>query len=102
MPDPMWERPHKPCAGVFSFDDTHTQGGLWNEDDGTCQEDTIDFDVGFTSKFYPMRPYVEARCELPAGAPLPPKGIYLGCLSVAQLNTPTKPDRKSTRLNSSH
>jgi len=57
--DPFWQAPAAPCAG-----------GDWNEDpgDGTGQ--------------YARRPYVEARCSAPAGAPALPAGIALGCMSA--------------------
>lgn len=47
MADPLWQEPHKPIG----VDD-------WFEDDGTCQEDTIE--GGRQIAYYPHRPLVEA------------------------------------------
>lgn len=55
--DPFWQAPAAPCIG-----------GRWEEDpgDGTGQ--------------YAHRPYVEARCAKPTGAPNLPSGLTLGCM----------------------
>jgi hypothetical protein len=65
MIDLLWQGPHNPCGNSLG----------WSEDDGTCQADSD------TKKFYPHRPYVEARTTLPSGAPALPGGITLGQLN---------------------
>lgn len=74
MTDPLWQRP------VIS-EEAHTDGKAWLEDDGTGRDDTD------TEAYYPQRPYEEARCALPSGAPTLPSGCYLGVLSVDDINS---------------
>lgn len=68
--DPFWQQPHTPCA----VNDSHaafTPGVdqiLWAEDDGTCNTNSMEVGGGgerIYHRFYPMRPFVEARCTLP-------------------------------------
>ena len=64
---------------------------VWVEDDGSCQEDSsAPGDGGETiyRLFYPMRPYVEARCTLPSniGGESPPalaSGVDLTTIATA-------------------
>jgi hypothetical protein len=79
--DPLWQPPHMPCG-----DGAYPQQGIHREDDGSCQEDTTDPDTALPLVYYSQRPWVEARCELPDGAPLLPQGVYFGCLTYSQLN----------------
>lgn len=79
--DPFWQAPPCPC----SYDgDLMTYGCnvLMTEDNGSCQADT----EGIV--YYAKAPQVEARCELPAGAPALPRGKYLGCRKVTDTSTP--------------
>ncbi len=70
MTDPLWQPPKPPCGW----------DGAWLEDDGSGQSDTDD------TRYYPQRPWEEARCSLPDGAPALPDGTYIGCLNVADQN----------------
>jgi hypothetical protein len=72
MQDPFWQEPHKPVAAHDVLTDTDFEPGVdiivWTEDDGTCQENFTETGAGGETifhLFYPMRPYVEARCTLP-------------------------------------
>jgi hypothetical protein len=92
--DPLWQPPHKPCINPTVIDeegDVHPQHVHWLEDDGTCNQDSEDI-LGdgistIARRYYPLRPFVESRCDAPADAPLLPQGIYLGCLTFDQLQT---------------
>jgi len=80
--DPFWLAPPCPCQPNESGYGCNMG---WEEDDGTCQTDTID------TMYYPQRPYVEATCEPPSGAPTLPTGVYMGCLGLSALNATTQP-----------
>lgn len=85
--DPLWQVPHKPCE-TFQGNQVPTPCG-WVEDSGFCDGDDCVTILGVTSgnKVYPRRPYVENRLTVPSGAqPLPP-GIYIGYLTLVQLDT---------------
>ena len=69
MQDPYWQRPLVYCDTGYRSTDT------WEEDSGD----------GWGQ--YPMRPYVEARCEVPEGAPALPINILIGCASTSELNS---------------
>lgn len=84
IPDPLWQAPHKPCVlGA----DGHYQDLVWNEDNGACSADTSilagDGETVIPVKYYPLRPYVESRCELPSGAPLLPHDAYINCVPLS-------------------
>jgi len=66
----------------------------WAEDNGTCQTDIPgDSELGIPChKYFAARDVFEARCEVPTGAPPLIGGKHLGCLTVAQLNTPNCPE----------
>jgi len=85
MTDPLWQPPHKPCVG------SPLQNIAWRQDDGTCLADISESDTGVEMRYYALRPFVESRCELPADAPLPPQGVYIGCLTFNQLNQTSSP-----------
>jgi hypothetical protein len=88
MADLLWEAPHTPCVANGSPPpDFVDYPGAWVEDNGNCQSDD-----GDTVRYYAHRPYVEALAELPAGAPVLPAGIFIGWLSLEDLDTPTPPD----------
>jgi hypothetical protein len=72
MTDPFWQEPHKPVqppADILVGDFAPgTDIILWAEDDGSCQTNSAETGGGgeiIYHLFYPMRPYVEARCTLP-------------------------------------
>ena len=85
MTNPLWQAPPCPCTsdgfanyGCYLF--------FWLEAD--TPESTICIgDIPGDTQYYPHRPYVEARCTAPPGAPpLDSFASYLGCLSIAKLN----------------
>jgi hypothetical protein len=97
MADPLWQTPHKLCVDC---DDGGIQVSIcgWVEA-SDCPADTCleDCDVGQTqeligSKFYPQRPWVEARVAVPPGAPALPAGIFINVLSLTELAQATPPD----------
>ncbi len=73
LPDPLWQAPAQGCNVLGEIP--------WQEDDGDCLSGT-----------YPLRPWVEARCELPSGAPALPDGMSLHILTVAELDGGYPPD----------
>lgn len=88
MPDLLWEAPHIPCVANGSPPPDYVDyPGQWLEDDGTCAADDGDI-----VRYYARRPYVEALAELPSGVPVLPSGIYIGWLSLDELDTPTTPN----------
>jgi hypothetical protein len=86
--DPFAEAP--PCKCRFDINDnTNECSFFWVSDDGQCfPDDNLDIP---NTHYYPHLPQVEARCSPPDGAPPLPQGVYLGCLSQAQIDIPTQP-----------
>jgi hypothetical protein len=78
--DPLWIAPPCPCAenilnGQYGCLRDPFEGELpWDEDNGSCE-----------SGGYPHAPQVEARAEIPTGAPALPTGVYVGCLTPAEI-----------------
>ena len=71
VPDPLWQSPTSPCPAPDAG---------WNEDSGNCAADSG----------YPQRPWVEARQTVPVingNTPTLPSGIYVGFLSLSDLDT---------------
>lgn len=67
MQDPYWQAPDVYCDAGYPSIDT------WEEDDGSGAGQ------------YPMRPYVEARCSVPEGAPHLPNPLTIGCATVDEM-----------------
>lgn len=72
MQDPFWQQPHIPVAATDELTEVEFEPGVdlmvWTEDDGSCQPNFTEAGGGGETifhRFYPMRPYVEARCTLP-------------------------------------
>jgi hypothetical protein len=72
MIDPFWQQPHTPVAAHDSLTDTDydpaTDQIVWTMDDGTCQPNFMvigDGGANIFRQFYPLHPFVEARCTLP-------------------------------------
>jgi hypothetical protein len=81
VPDPFWTEPEADCVTCGEPPDETIERDLcWTEDDGSCATDNcVDpcAPLG-TKKYFPHRPMVEARSDLPAGAPTPPSDVYFG------------------------
>lgn len=93
--DPLWQRPPCPC---FLVDVGPVEGpvdlrnicsGQWIEDVGYCfEDDPGDPGLGILpTSYYSRRPYVEARCTSPDGAPTFIEDM-LGCKVVGQCIRP--------------
>jgi hypothetical protein len=70
MVDPFWQAPHQPVAVPVEMGelDPGVDIIIWREDDGGCATNSSEPGGGGETifrLFYPMRPYVEARCTLP-------------------------------------
>jgi hypothetical protein len=95
MTDLLAQTPHQPLMGVdplteLPFDDgSHI---VLTEDDGTCHEDTTDFDSGNLTLYYPHLPLVECVLSVPGNygmgqnetpniSALTAAGIIIGWLS---------------------
>ena len=101
MADPLWQAPHKPC--VQGQSEPQPTGCTWVEDNagcagcghnqpGLCNEDTCDEGPPATgARFYPQRPWVEARASVPSGAPDLPTGPSLHVLDTTELNETNLP-----------
>jgi hypothetical protein len=80
--DYLYMTPPCPCeydAGTNTYDCQCA----WLADNGTCQTD----DPGIPcTNYYPMRPFIEYRCEPPVGYPSLPAGVYVGCLTQPQVD----------------
>ena len=87
MADLYYQTPFPSCEAweaLESFDFT------WLEDDGSCsQMDNPEAEPPIY--YYAQRFYVEARCSIPEGAPELPANIYIGCLSLEELDTESPP-----------
>lgn len=78
--DYMWQAPPCPCD-YDGIEDDYTCTISWLQDDGTCNEDGLGY------SYYKYPPQVEARAELPLGAPPLPVGKYLSCLTPDQFTS---------------
>ncbi|HEX4343490.1 MAG TPA: hypothetical protein VH255_08870, partial [Verrucomicrobiae bacterium] len=83
----------KPCTAGIPIDQNPNCDG-WLEDDGSCEENqpcSPDDGIALGNLFYPNAAIVEARINLPAGAPALPPGFFIGYLTLDQLNQPPRP-----------
>jgi hypothetical protein len=83
MQDPLWQEPHKPC--VEGLETTCA----WVIDQGACPADLCVEGVGVM--YYPHWASIEARSDVPGGAPALPTGTTMHVLTLAELNTGTEP-----------
>ena len=79
--DPLWQTPHFPASQIGNCNASNN-AFEWTMDDGFCQEDS---GGNAAIEYYPLSPLVEARLEVPGGAPSLPNGITLGWESPAGL-----------------
>jgi len=87
MQELYWQAPHKKCE--FYDEDEYPFGVVWAEAPiGQCIEDYVDPKSFALHAFYPNRPWVECVVTKPAGSPALPTWIYVGYLSLADLDTP--------------
>ncbi len=93
MVDPFWQQPHKPVAVPAGLGTLNpgVDMVLWGMDDGTCNENSKETGGGGETifhLFYPLHPFVEARCTVPAISgdtpPAPPVDITAVATRPAQ------------------
>jgi hypothetical protein len=70
MIDPFWQQPHSPVAPSYLGTDFEVGVDIlnWSMDNGSCAENSVVVGGGGENifhLFYPMYPFVEARCTLP-------------------------------------
>jgi hypothetical protein len=73
MTDPLWQAPHHPIGGdqpdeslgAWPEDTISSSDIQWKEDNGTCQETSVNEGTGAQTMFYPLAPLVEAEITLP-------------------------------------
>lgn len=97
IPDPLWQAPHLECVVNPTPPPDYMDEPISLVEDGTDEAGWCAADSFGVTKYYAHRPYVEALCSVPStadlgAAPALPDGIYLGWLSLAEVQSPTPPD----------
>lgn len=88
MPELYWQTPHRTCALINQTDGpdqapatTYHEAPYLGD---YCPADTV---PAFSDFYYQQRPWVEAVLTVPSGAPALPAGIYVGYLTLGDLDT---------------
>ncbi len=75
MNDPLWQPPQCPCVYDTDTSAYDCNGCVMQGDDGNCNSDSTSPCI----YVYAHQPIFEARCAPPAGAPILPQDVVLGC-----------------------